>query len=172
MRYPLFLDIVNQPVVVVGAGQVAARKVRTLLRAGARVTVISPAAIPAISRRRSICWIRREYRPGDLRGAVLAIAATDSPTVNRRVCTEARRRRLLINCITPPAAGNFIVPSLVTVGKIALAISTGGLSPAFAKGLRLDLEKFLGDGYPALLKRMAAERKKNTRATKKTRTHA
>ena len=103
-------------------------------------------------------WIRRNYRRGDLRGARLVIAATDDPAVNELVCAEAKRRRLLVNCIAPPAAGNFIVPSQVRRGGITLAISTGGASPAFAKRLRRDLERFLSDGYPALLKKMVAER--------------
>jgi precorrin-2 dehydrogenase/sirohydrochlorin ferrochelatase len=163
MRYPLFLDLVGHPAVVIGAGGVATRKVRTLLAARARVTIISPAASGAIrqlARTKRVRWLRRCYRPGDLRGARLVVAATDDLAVNARVCAEAKRRGLLVNCVAPPAAGNFIVPSLVRRGGVILAISTGGASPAFAKRLRLDLERFLGDSYPALLKKMAANRKK------------
>lgn len=159
MRYPLFLDLKNQLVVVVGAGQVATRKVRTLLAAGAVVTIVSPQATPALQRLKKVRWIRRAYRRGDLRGAWLAIAATDSPVVNEAVCVEAKKRRILVNCITPPEAGNFIVPSQVRRGGITLAISTGGASPAFAKLLRRELEVFLGRGYSSLLKRMASARK-------------
>ena len=177
MRYPLFLDVAGQPAVVIGAGRVATRKIRTLLAAGACITVISPEATPFIvarasrpwnSRRRTgetpvpLRWLRRRYRRGDLRGARLAIAATDDLAVNEAVCAEAERRNLLVNCVAPPAAGNFIVPSLVQRGGITLAISTGGASPAFAKRLRRDLERFVGDEYPELLKRMSA-----TRAAKK-----
>jgi len=159
MRYPLFLELKNQPVVVVGAGKVALRKVRTLLAAGADVTVISPAEVPALRRLKKIRWVKRAYRRGDLRGACLVIAATDDRQVNEAVCAEAKKRRLLVNCITPPDAGNFIVPSQVRRGGITLAISTGGASPAFAKLLRRELEVFLGRGYSALLKRMATARK-------------
>lgn len=161
MRYPVFLDLADQPVVVIGAGSVAARKVKTLLAAGAKVTVISPAAEPAIRKLAAagkLHWVRRAYRHGDLRGACLVVAATDNLDVNRAVSVDARRRKLLVNCIAPPAAGNFIVPSLIQRGGITLAISTGGASPAFAKRLRLDLERFLGNRYPALLKRMAKTR--------------
>ena len=162
MRYPLFLNLADQPVVVIGAGGVASRKIRTLLAAGANVTIISPvasAAIRQLARTKRIRWVRRRYRRGDLRGSRLAIAATDDPAVNQLVCAEANRRRLLVNCITPPSAGNFIVPAQVRRGGIALAISTGGASPAFAKQLRRDLERFLGDGYPQTLKRMSAARR-------------
>jgi precorrin-2 dehydrogenase/sirohydrochlorin ferrochelatase len=179
MHYPLFLDLADRPVVVIGAGNVATRKIRTLLAAGACVTVISPGATlfiaerasrplepkrrtgetPVLLQSKSVHWIRRHYRRGDLRGACLVIAATDNPTVNELVCAEANRRRLLVNCVAPPSAGNFIVPAQVQRGGITLAISTGGASPAFAKRLRRDLERFLSDGYPALLKKMANKRR-------------
>ena len=169
MLYPLFLDLAGQPVVVIGAGKVATRKIRTLLAAGACITVISPmanAAIRRLARTKRVCWTRRQYRRGDLRGMHLVVAATDSPAVNELVCSEANRRRLLVNCIAPPSAGNFIVPSQVRRGGIALAISTGGASPAFAKRLRRDLERFLSDGYPALLKKMARKRRASSNTPK------
>ena len=162
MRYPLFLNLTDQPVVVIGAGRVATRKIRTLLRAKASVTVISPKAgssIRQLARTKHVRWLRRRYRQSDLQGARLVIAATDDLVVNERVCAEADRRKLLVNCIAPPTAGNFIVPSLVRRGGIALAISTGGASPAFAKRLRRDLEHFLKGGYPQLLKAMSAARR-------------
>jgi precorrin-2 dehydrogenase / sirohydrochlorin ferrochelatase len=162
MHYPLFLDLTDQPVAVIGAGRVAARKVRTLLAAKASITVISPLATTVIRRlaqKKRVHWLHRRYRRGDLRGAQLAIAATDSPAVNELVCAEAKRRKLLVNCIAPPVAGNFIVPSQVQRGGITLAISTGGASPALAKRLRRDLEGFLSDRYPQLLKRMSAARR-------------
>jgi len=162
MHYPLFLDLVDQPVVVIGAGNVATRKIRTLLAAQARLTVISPeakATIRRLARSKRVRWARRAYRQGDLRGAFLAIAATNDLAVNELVCTEAKRLRVLVNCIAPPSAGNFIVPSLVRRGRMSLAISTGGASPAFAKRLRRDLERFLRHGYPSLLRRMSARRR-------------
>jgi len=143
MRYPLFLELTNQPVTVVGAGTVATRKIRTLLATGARVTVIAPLASPAVRRLKKIQWLRRRYQRGDLRGARLVVAATDDLAVNQRVCAEAHRRRQLVNCAAPPAAGNFIVPALVRQGAFTIAISTGGASPAAAKALRQKLERSL-----------------------------
>jgi precorrin-2 dehydrogenase/sirohydrochlorin ferrochelatase len=166
MRYPLFLDLNNQPVTVIGAGKVATRKIKTLLKAGSQVTVISPIATQFIAtqasrqtRKSQLRWLQRAYRRGDLAGARLVIAATDNLAINTAVCREALRRRQLVNCIAPPSAGNFIVPALVRRGGITLAISTGGASPAFAKKLRRDLERFLAAGYPALLRRMRTARK-------------
>jgi siroheme synthase-like protein len=162
MHYPLFLDLAGQSVVVIGAGGVATRKVRSLLAVQARVTVISPeakATIRRLARSQRVRWVRRPYRRGDLRGAPLVIAATNDLAVNELVCADAKRLGVLVNCIAPPSAGNFIVPSLVRRGGISLAISTGGASPAFAKRLRRDLERFLGHGYPGLLKKMRADRR-------------
>lgn len=162
MHYPLFLDLTDQPVVVIGAGGVATRKVRALLAAKARLTIISPEAgaeIRRLARSKRVRWVRRPYRRGDLRGVSLAIAATNDLAINESVCAEAKRLRVLVNCIAPPSAGNFIVPSLARRGGISLAISTGGASPAFAKRLRRDLERFLGHGYPRLLRKMSAARR-------------
>jgi precorrin-2 dehydrogenase len=147
MHYPLFLDLTNQPVVVIGGGTVAQRKIRSLIAAGAHVTVISPNAIRLP---KTVRWLRRRYRAGDLRGACLVVAATDDQVVNERVCAEAKRRKLLVNCVAPPSAGNFIVPAVARRGGLTIAISTGGVSPALAKRLRRDLEPLLRKDYPQL----------------------
>lgn len=156
MRYPLFLDLAGQPVTVIGAGKVGVRKIRTLHQAGAVITVISPKAgdLPA-----GVRWIRRKYRRGDLAGARLVVAATDDLAVNAAVCREAQRRRQLVNCAAPPSAGNFIVPATLTRGGLTIAISTGGASPAAAKALRRDLERFVNAGYVRRLMKLSAQRK-------------
>jgi precorrin-2 dehydrogenase/sirohydrochlorin ferrochelatase len=143
MYYPLFLELTGQSAVVVGGGKVATRKIRSLVAAGARVTVISPDATAAIRRMKNVHWLRRRYRDGDLRGGCVVVAATDDLDVNRQVCAAAKRRRLLVNCAAPPEAGNFIVPSVIRHGPVTIAISTGGVSPALAKATRKKLEKFL-----------------------------
>lgn len=153
MHYPLFLDLRSRSAIVVGAGKVAARKIRALLRAGARVTVIAPQAgkpIQRLARSKRIRWARRRYQNGDLRRACLVVAATDDEAVNRRVCAEANRRAVLVNCVAPPEAGNFIVPSVVRRGGLMIAISTGGASPALAKQIRRGLEEFLRNRYAGL----------------------
>ncbi|HUK81322.1 MAG TPA: bifunctional precorrin-2 dehydrogenase/sirohydrochlorin ferrochelatase [Verrucomicrobiae bacterium] len=146
-HYPLFLNLTDQLVIVIGAGAVGARKIRSLLAVGARVTVISPhaARLPE-----GVRWLRRRYRQGDLRGARLVVAATDDLAVNERVCAEAKRRKLLVNCVAPPSAGNFIVPAVARRGRLTIAVSTGGASPALAKRLRRDLERLLRKDYPQL----------------------
>ena len=152
--YPAFIRLSGRRAVVIGGGPVAARKAAVLASAGAAVAVISPEISPAIKKladEGAVAHKQRRYRKGDLKAAFIAVAATDDPAVNLRVAGEAEGLGILVNCVSPPEAGNFIVPSKVSRGDLTLAISTGGASPALARRLRQDLEGFLGSGYGALL---------------------
>jgi precorrin-2 dehydrogenase/sirohydrochlorin ferrochelatase len=140
-HYPVFLDLRGRSVVVVGAGPVAVRKVKGLLEAGAVVTVIAPESITGLPVRQKI----RKYRPGDLKGAVLAFTATNDRAVNAQVTAEAKRRHIPVNVADAPEEGDFIVPARVRRGRIQIAISTGGESPRLAKQLREKLESVLPD---------------------------
>ena len=118
--YPIFLNARGKKCVVVGGGTVALRKVKMLLDAGAKVTVISPKPHPDIeklSRERAIRLIRREYEAGDLKGAVIAIACTDVKEVNRRVADEAKKAGVLVNIADDPKPSDFIVPSFFRQGE-------------------------------------------------------
>lgn len=146
--YPLFIDLHDQPVVVVGAGAVAERKVNTLLEHGARVTVIATEATPAIqelAQQGRLTWHERAYEPGDLTGALLAIAATSSRAVNEAVYSEAAARPMLVNVVDVPDLCNAIVPSIMERGNLEIAVSTCGASPETAQSIRHGLE----DRFPA-----------------------
>ncbi|MEK6540011.1 MAG: NAD(P)-dependent oxidoreductase, partial [Deltaproteobacteria bacterium] len=100
--YPIFLDIKDKPCVVIGGGNVAERKVISLLDAGARVVVISPALTPAlkkIAREKTINYCPKPYEDGDLKGFFLAYSATDNSSVNRKVFNEAKREGILLNVV-------------------------------------------------------------------------
>jgi precorrin-2 dehydrogenase/sirohydrochlorin ferrochelatase len=162
MHYPIYLNLAGQRALVVGAGRVATRKVKSLLAAKADVVVVSPHATPAIcacAQRDRLHWRQRCYRKGDLRGCRIVIVATDDTSLNERICRQARRAGLLVNCAAPPSAGNFIVPSVVRKNGITLAISTGGVSPALARQLRRELEQFLGDEYAGLVRSLGKLRR-------------
>jgi precorrin-2 dehydrogenase/sirohydrochlorin ferrochelatase len=153
MGYPLTLVDPDMRAVVVGGGAVAARKVRGLIEAGARVTVIAPQLareLHDLARESRITVVPRAYQDGDLRDAHLVIAATDDPHVNHAVYAEARARGILVNVVDDPAHCTFHVPALVRRGDIAIAISTGGASPALAKHLRVQIEKLIGEEYAQL----------------------
>lgn len=159
--YPVFLEMAGRPVVVIGGGDVALRKVRGLLEAGARVTVVSPGLVPELATLRDAGRIRcvgREYRPGDLAGYTLAVVATDDGAVNAAVAQEGRQRGVWINAVDDPQNCDFIMPAVVRRGELVIAISTGGGSPALARKLREELEaRFVGD-YALLLELVAQVR--------------
>ena len=139
---------------VVGGGDVAERKVTALLECGARVTVVSPElndGLQQAAQARQVGVLRRAFRPGDLDGMMLVIAATDDPQVNAQVSQEAQRHGLLVNVVDDPAACNFIVPSVVRRGDLIIAVSTSGRSPALSKKIRRMLEEQFAPEYEAFL---------------------
>lgn len=155
--YPVYLDLAGRPCVVVGGGRVAERKVATLLKYGADVTVIAPDVMPGIEalvEQDQVIVERRGYVRGDLAGAFVVICATDSEEVNRAVYSEAEENGVLVNVVDVPPLCNFIVPSIVRRGGLQIAISTGGAAPAVAKRVRRRLQDEFGEEwgpYVALL---------------------
>jgi|Deesub1362A_J573_1020465.scaffolds.fasta_scaffold00309_29 precorrin-2 dehydrogenase/sirohydrochlorin ferrochelatase len=148
--YPVFIKLEGEPCLVVGGGRVAARKVRSLLAAGARVRVISPALVDelrALAEAGEIKYEPRPYQPGDVAGALLAISATNDPEVNRQVARDCRARRVLLNAVDDPEHCSFYVPATVRRGDLTIAISTGGKSPLLARKIREQLEKEFGPQY-------------------------
>jgi len=163
--YPLFLEMEGRPCLVVGGGEVATRKVEALLSAGAHVTVVSPKIEPQLARLRDEGRIQheeRDYEEGDVSGYQLVIAATDDEATNERVSREARMYGALVNVVDRPELCDFIVPATVRQGEVALAISTGGLSPALARWLRQELEGYLSRDF-ALLAELLAEVRRELR---------
>ena len=143
--YPVSLLLSDRLCVVIGAGDVAARKVEGLLDAGARVRVVAPvidAAIPQPRDGRVEC-VRADYDASQLEGARVVIAATDSREVNGRVSREARERGCLVNVVDDPELCDFIVPAITRRGELSIAVQTGGASPALARNLRRKIESVL-----------------------------
>jgi precorrin-2 dehydrogenase/sirohydrochlorin ferrochelatase len=161
--YSVFLDIRDRLCVVIGGGEVAERKILSLLEGGAKVTVISPdvtAHIMRLARQRKIKVRQKVYEDGDLSGAFLAYSATDKRGVNLRISREARRKGVLLNVVDVPDLCSFIVPSLVRRGALLIAVSTSGRSPAMAKRIRRQLEEIFGEEYSIFLELMGAVRRK------------
>ena len=163
MLYPVNLLLKGRDCLVVGGGDVAARKVKSLLRCGAKVTVTTPQLHPLIRqevRKKRVRWVRRPFRSGDLKRQFLVIAATDNASLNTKISEAAKRRRILVNAVDQPRDCTFTVPSVVRRGSLAIAISTDGASPALSKRLRLQLSRQYGPEFGQFLKRMARIRKK------------
>jgi len=142
--YPVFLDLRGREVLVAGAGKVALRKVKGLLEAGAKVTVVSPRCEEGFEGL-EVTLRKRRFRASDVaEGMALVFAATDDRKVNHAVAQAAARKRIPANVADAPEECDFLVPARLRHGEVRIAISTGGRSPRLARGLREKLEKALG----------------------------
>jgi siroheme synthase-like protein len=151
--YIVCLKLSGRRCLVVGGGDIGLEKVEGLLAAEGDVTLVAPDAGPALeslAAEGSIAWERREYRPGDLEGTFMVIAATDDTDVNIGVYDDAERRAMLVNVVDVPPLCNFILPAIVRTGPLAIAISTAGASPALAKRIRNQIADEYGEPYARL----------------------
>ena len=163
MSYLVNLALEGRTAVVVGGGEVAARKVQDLLAAKADVTVIAPQlcdGIVALADEKRIVAHGRPYSTGDLAGAFVAIAATDDEGLNARVAGDAAAMNVLVNVVDRPALCTFTVPATVRRGDLTLAIATEGRCPALAGILREELEWRYGPEYAELVSLFGELRKK------------
>ena len=140
--YPVFIDVSDRQCVVIGGGSIGEEKVHKLLDCGARLVVISPdvnAGVRELADSGGVTWVQRDYEPGDLKGAFIAIAATDDNKVNRLIADEANERNVLLNVVDVTHLCTFIAPSVARRGDVTIATSTGGASPALARKFREEL---------------------------------
>lgn len=155
--YPLFLDLKGKRVVVIGGGEVALRKIESMLDHGAVVTVIAPELVPGIrelARRRALTIQLRKFESGDCDAVALVIAATDDKNVQLRVRQDAAKAGVLVNVVDVPDLCDFIVPALFSRGDISIAVSTNGKSPSLAARLRDRIGSHIGPGYARLAERL------------------
>ena len=158
---PIFLELRNRACLVIGGGKVAFRKASALAACGAKVTVVSPqvsAGLVRLVKRRKLAWRPHRFRPSDLKGIELVVAATSRQPVNERAAREVRTRHLWINVVDQPEFCSFIFPSVVRRGKLVLAISTEGASPALTKWIRRDLERRYGPEFKFFLEKASRMR--------------
>ncbi|MEX0804592.1 MAG: bifunctional precorrin-2 dehydrogenase/sirohydrochlorin ferrochelatase [Candidatus Binatia bacterium] len=152
--YPIFLDLTGRRCVVIGGGSIAERKVEGLLAAGAEITVVSPEmseGLGLLLMHGSIKHVARKYQNGDLEGYAMAFVATDDEAITAAVFCEARCRGIWVNCADDPSHCDFILPAVIRRGELAIAVSSGGASPALARAVREELEKFLTDDFAQLV---------------------
>jgi precorrin-2 dehydrogenase len=157
--YPVNLVVDGRPCLVVGGGRVAAGKVRGLLQAGARVTVVAPEIDPDIAGLEGVAIERRAYRRGDVAGYRFAVAATGDPQVNQAVYDDGEEAGVWVNAADDPARCSAILPARIRQGRLTVTISTGGHSPAVASWLRERLAAELGPEYDQLIGLLGEARK-------------
>lgn len=152
--YPVNLRIEGKACAVIGGGRIAERKVRSLLTAGAAVTVISPRlteALQALAATRMISYIEGPYQAGQLTSYFIVICAADDAAVNKEAAREAAACGALVNQAADDADGDFSVPAQVRRGDLLLTVSTGGQSPVLAKQIQQELAEQYGEEYALYL---------------------
>ena len=142
--YPVGLVVAGRPVLVVGGGRVAARKVGDLVACGARVTVVAPEVVPALAERPEVTVERRPYRTGEAAGYRLVVTATGDRAVDQQVYDDAEAAGVWVNSADDPERCTFTLPAVVRRDPVVVAIATGGHSPALATWLRRRLSDELG----------------------------
>jgi uroporphyrin-III C-methyltransferase/precorrin-2 dehydrogenase/sirohydrochlorin ferrochelatase len=149
--FPLFADLHDRHVLVVGGGEVALRKVRLLLEAGARVRVVAPDVHPELQSQADRIELRRErFAPVHFDGVVLAIAATGDREVNAAVAARGRECNVLVNVVDVAELSSFIVPAIVDRSPLVIAISSGGVAPVLARLVRERIESAIDESYGRL----------------------
>ena len=152
--YPIFLDLKDQNVLVVGGGEIAERKILNLLRYGCHIHVVSPELTSQLEKlvvEKKIQHIPEQSLNEAMSEAYMVIAATDDPVVNGQIASRAKEQGLLFNAVDQPRDCNFIMPSIVKSGDLQIAISTGGKSPALAKKIRKEMQSLFGSEYGSLV---------------------
>lgn len=153
MSIPVLLDLNGSLVLIVGGGPVAERKVTALLREGALVRVVSPAVTPglrALAESGAIDLVERPYAPGDQAGALLVVACTGVPAVDRAVAAEAAREKRLVSVGSESSGGNLSFMAVVRRGPVTVALASDGASPALVVRLRREVEQAVGPEYGVL----------------------
>lgn len=157
--YPVMVNMNGKPAVIIGGGEVAARKVSDLIESGALVKVVSPEFNEEIINSADlfedrVVLIKRKYEKGDLSGAFLVFSATNDSKVNTDVFREAEENNILINAVDDPPNCSFYVPSFVRKGDLLFALSTAGASPAMAARLRREIEKHIPEDIDIILEKL------------------
>lgn len=151
--FPAFLDVRGRAVVIVGGGEVATRKARSLERCGAAVTIVAPELCAALAqqvKRGAMRHRAKRFAEDDLAGAELAVAATNDESVNREIAAAARAAGIAVNVADDAERSTFVMASVVERGPLQVAISTSGASPALARRLRARIEGAIPEGYGTL----------------------
>jgi siroheme synthase-like protein len=156
--YPIMLKVRGRMAVVVGGGPVAMRKIRSLKKAGARITVVAEDFADETDLT-NVEVIRRSYQAKFLEVANIVFACTNDQALNTRIATDARRLGALVNCVDQSADCDFYVPAIVSRGDVIVAIGTGGAAPALAAELKKQIDRILPDQIGEFTRALAKMRK-------------
>jgi siroheme synthase-like protein len=148
--FPMFMKLDGKRCLIVGAGEVAMSKIRSLLDTGADIRVVAIAAREAVRNLAASGKIRlslRKFAPSDLQNVFVVVAAASSRELNRAIYRQAQEQGILCNAVDDPPHCDFFYPAVVRRGALQIAISTSGKSPSLAQKLRQQFERQIGPGY-------------------------
>lgn len=152
--YTACLSIVGKSALVVGGGDVARRKIANLCDCGAKVTVVSPkldSVLDYMAFQKEFIWKDRNFKPADIEGMFIVIAATDDRDTNHTISSLCKDKDILCNVVDSSEECSFILPSTIDRGPLTIAISTSGISPSLAASIRQELEMAYGEEYGTFL---------------------
>lgn len=154
--YPIFLKVKNRRCLLVGAGAVGIRKLKSILECGPRLVTVLDTANPQdemleLSRDQRVSFEQRSFKDEDLNDVFIAFACTSNTKLNRHMAELCAKKNILCNIADFPEGSNFIVPSVVRQGDLTLAVSSGGCTPAFTKKIRRELQVIFGSHYAAFI---------------------
>lgn len=168
--FPVFVDLSEKNVLVVGGGKVATRKVQNLLVFTKKITVVAPSIrkeLRALIKENRLSLRRRKFLASDLKNKDVVIVAVDDLKLQERIFTLCEKRKILCNSVDSPKFCNFIFPSLIVRDELVVGISTGGKAPALSKRIREFIEGCLPENVEAVLKKLAQEREKLPKGEKR-----
>lgn len=161
-HFPIYLELEKKNLVVIGGGKVALRKIRTLLKFGALIKVISPEFCHELKEleacNSNLDLKRGTYKTENLEGAFLVFACTSNKDVNEKVCKEAKERNVLVNVCDSKEDSDFIFPSIIKKGDLVIGVSTSGGYPMLNKFIRERIEDVLPDDISEALEKLKVER--------------
>lgn len=150
--FPMFVDLSEKNIVVIGGGTIASRRIKTLTEFADNIVVVAPAITESLDlfvADGKITWRKEEYETTHLKSADMVIAATNQPHVNRRIWEDVREleikenRRIMINVVDDKSSCDFYFPGIVQKEDMIIGISSGGTSPEKSKQLRKNMERML-----------------------------
>lgn len=156
--YPIFLDMKDRPVLIVGGGYVALQKIEVLLKSGAKIKVVTKELIAKEILDFNVPLEIREYKEDDILGVSVVVAATNNSKINSLIYSHSKKHNVLLNAVDDKENCDFILGAIANHGDITVTVSTGGHSPIMAKKIRDKVDLLLGEEYEILLKELSKYR--------------
>ncbi len=155
--FPLYIDLSDKKVLIVGGGNIALEKLEKLLQFTKNITIIAKEVkynTYTLIKEHCLTYYQRAYRIGDIEGFDIVIVATDDINLQESIFLESRGKHILVNSVDNTKYCDFIFPSFIKRGDLTISFSTSGASPAFAKALKNHIEKELPPDIEEFLAKM------------------